>query len=159
MKKLLLLILLFPVMLTATSDNVDELFKEGNEKYKKGKYNDAIKYYELILSKGIRNGYVYYNLGNAYFKANNPGKAVLNLERAKIYLPSDADVNFNIRFTESRIVDTIQKQQYNPFTIVILFFYNLFEINTLFWVIFILFLILIGSLTFKWFYNIRLFKK
>lgn len=152
-KFLIFIMLLSPFISTADQKNAVELFKEGNEKYKKGHYKDAIRFYESILVKNIKNGYIYYNLGNAYFKANKLGKAVLNYERARIYMPSDPDLSFNLKFTDSRKVDKIQKQQFNPFTIIILYFYNLFEINTLFWFIYLLFLILIGSLISKWFYK------
>ena len=155
MKKILILLLfvvLAPISIYAKNYNAVELFKEGNEKYKKGKYTDAIKFYESILNKNIKNGYLYYNLGNAYFKANNLGRSVLNYERAKIYLWSDPDLAFNIKFVNSRIVDKMQ-EQYNPFTKIVLYFYNLFKINSLFLLSYLLFLILICSLISKWFYK------
>jgi len=154
MRKLLIFTLLFiPFITIAEKKDVVELFKEGNEKYKKGKYEDAIKFYESILAKGLKNGYIYYNLGNAYFKAEMLGKAILNYERAIIYLSSDPDVVFSLKFANSRKTDRIQKQQYNPFTKIVLFFYNLFRINTLFWLVYVIFLILIASLILKWFYK------
>lgn len=142
-----------PVITFAKQDNVVELFNEANEKYKKGKYKDAIKFYESVLAKDIKNGYIYFNLGNAYFKAEMLGKSILNYERAKIYMPSDPDMAFNLMFANSRKVDRIQKPQYNPFTKIILFFYNLFKINALFRVIYFLLLILITSLIARWFYK------
>ena len=141
------------VIIFAKQDNAVELFNEANEKYKKGKYKDAIKFHESILAKGIKNGYIYFNLGNAYFKADMLGKSILNYERARIYQPSDPDVSFNLMFANSRRVDRIQEPQYNPFTKIILFFYNLLKINVLFWIIYILLLILIASLIMRWFYK------
>ncbi|MBU1077323.1 MAG: SH3 domain-containing protein [Spirochaetes bacterium] len=148
-----ILLCLIPLILNAKSDNAIELFKEGNEKYKKGEYSNAVKFYEMILSKKIKNGYLYFNLGNAYFKDNRLGKAILNFERARIYLPSDSDVKFNLKFANSRKIDRISNPENNPFTIAILFFYNLFSVNTLFLFTYLLFLILIASLIVKWFYR------
>ncbi len=152
-KFLIFILLLTPLIVNAKKSDTIELFKQGNEKYKKGKYEDAIKFYETILSKKIKNGYIYYNLGNAYFKANKIGMAILNYERAKIHLPSDPDLVFNIGFANSRIIDKIQEDEVDPFTKIILFFYNLFEINTLFSLLYFFFLILIGSIILRWFYN------
>ncbi len=153
-KKIIILILfLIPVIIYANKDNTIELFNQGNEKYKKGQYQDAIKFYESILLKNIKNGYVYFNLGNAYFKANHPGKAILNYERAKIYYPSDKDIKFNLKFANSKKIDRIQEIEYNPFTKIILFIYNIFSVNTLFFLTYLTLLILIASLIFKWFYK------
>jgi tetratricopeptide (TPR) repeat protein len=129
------------------------LFKEANEFYKKGKYVDSIKQYEAILEKNIKNGYIYFNLGNAYFKNNQLGKAILNYERAKIFLPSDNDLNFNLRFANDRKMDKIKTEVMNPFATIILFLYNIFELNSLFWLSWILFIILIGSVITKWYYK------
>ncbi|MDD5066067.1 MAG: tetratricopeptide repeat protein [bacterium] len=148
-KKLLLLFLLMPCFLKAESLSV--LFKQGNELYKQGKYDEAAKQYELILSKNVENGYVYFNLGNAYWKANNIGKAVLNYERARIYLPTDSDIRFNLKFANSIKQDKIEEPEYNPFTRIILAVYDIFELNTLFWLVYVLFLVLAASLIFKWF--------
>ncbi len=153
MKKILiLLILLIPYIINA-GNNPIEIFKKGNEQYKKGNYHDAVKFYEAVLSKNIKNGYIYYNLGNSYFKANQLGKSILNYERAGIYLPSDKDIAFNLKFANSKKIDRIQKAEFNPFTRIILFIYNLFSINTLFAFTYFLFLILTASLLFKWFYK------
>ncbi len=134
MKKVLIILLALSVNLSlfaSKSSSVDELFKMANEKYKTGKYTDAVRLYENILKKGIKNGYVYYNLGNAYFKTKELGKAILCYERAKIYLPDDKDVNYNLRYAKLMRVDRFKKESPNPFTVILLFVYNLFSINTL----------------------------
>lgn len=151
MKKAFIIIFCFINLSLFAKKNIIELFKEGNEKYKKGQYQDAIQYYETILSKNIKNGYIYYNLANSYFKLNQIGKSILNYERALIYLPSDSDIKFNLKFANSRKVDRIAEPIQNPFTKVILFLYNIFPINSLFTITYFLFIISIGSLVFKWF--------
>ncbi len=150
MKKLFIVILfLVPVFLQA--ENLKGLFDQGNEKYRHGRYEEAIKFYELILSKNIKNGHVYFNLGNSYYKQNNIGKAILNYERAKNFLPRDQDVQFNLRFAHSQKRDTFSETDENPFTKIILFIYNVFSLNTLFWIVYGLLLVIIASLLFRWF--------
>lgn len=159
MKKLICFILLFiPIFTYAANENPIELFQQGNENFKKGKYNDAINFYESILNKNIKNGWAYYNLGNAYFKNNMLGKAILNYERAKIYLPNEKDIDYNLKFANSQILDKIDSEVSNPFTKIILFIYNLFDLNTLFWISYFIFILLITSLILKWYYKNHAFQ-
>jgi tetratricopeptide (TPR) repeat protein len=85
----------------ATQPNT--LFFQGNSYYKEERYAEAIKAYEQLVSMGIKDGYLYYNLGNAYFKIGNRGKVILNYERALQLLPRDADVNSNLDYALSLV--------------------------------------------------------
>lgn len=74
-------------------------FKEGNEAYKSGKYEEAIKTYATLISKpGVVSPQLYFNLGNAYFKAHKLGYAILYYEKAHRLLPRDGDISFNLEF-------------------------------------------------------------
>lgn len=81
----------------------DKVFYTASEKYSKGDFAAAIADYEKILSSGYESGNIYYNLGNAYFRSGDLGKAILNYERAKRLLPRDMDVNANYRFASSKV--------------------------------------------------------
>jgi tetratricopeptide (TPR) repeat protein len=50
---------------------------------------------------------LYYNLGNAYFRDNQLGQAILNYERALLLDPGDSDIRHNLRFANNRKVDRI----------------------------------------------------
>ena len=50
-------------------------------------YRESAQVLESILADGLRNGAVYYNLGNAYYRAGDYGRAILNYRKAKPYLP------------------------------------------------------------------------
>ena len=78
-----------------------ELFVRANMAYKQAKYDEAISDYESILSKGYDNGNLYYNLGNSYFKKGLLGKAVLNYERARFFMPNDSDLRSNYEYVLS----------------------------------------------------------
>ena len=75
-----------------------ELFIKAGFAYKDGDYAAAAKIYEQILASGVESGPLYFNLGNAYFKQNKYGMAVLNYERARRLLPRDSDVAANYQF-------------------------------------------------------------
>lgn len=81
--------------------------EHANQAYEQEQYVNAINGYEKILAAGMKNGIVYYNLGNAYYKNNQLGKAILSYERAKRLIPRDEDINFNLEFTKTQIADRI----------------------------------------------------
>ena len=79
-------------------------YRSANALYQGRHYQQAAEKYEQI-SASIQNGVVYYNLGNAYFRLGNRGKAILNYERAKRLMPRDKDTNFNLKIAKARNLD------------------------------------------------------
>jgi len=82
-------------------------FQKGNQLYQQGQYLEAAQEYEQVLSLGFESGELYFNLGNAYFKARELGRAILNYERAKRLLPRDEDVDYNLQIANLSVVDKI----------------------------------------------------
>jgi len=60
-------------------------------------YHESAALLESLLSDGFRNGAVYYNLGNAYFKAGEYGRAIAAYRTAKVYRPRDPYLDANLR--------------------------------------------------------------
>ena len=89
MKNVTLFLLFFPALLTA---QIEPFFIQGNTHYQNGQYREAIESYESVLQAGFTSPELYYNLGNAYFKLDERGKAVLYFEKAKKLAPRDADI-------------------------------------------------------------------
>jgi tetratricopeptide (TPR) repeat protein len=87
----------------APAASPEQLFRQGNEYYDKGEYARSAQEYEKIRAEGHESGMLYFNLGNAYFKAGRLGEAVLNYKRAKRFLPRDADLNANLRFARDKM--------------------------------------------------------
>lgn len=59
-------------------------------------YLESADALESIVSAGCRNGAVYYNLGNAYYRAGEYGRAILNYRKAKPYRPTDPYLKANL---------------------------------------------------------------
>jgi len=76
-------------------------FFHANALYKDDQYAAAAKEYEELVGSGLESGNLYFNLGNAYFKAGEKGKAILNYERARRFMPSDPDLLANLAFAQS----------------------------------------------------------
>jgi tetratricopeptide (TPR) repeat protein len=90
------------------AEELKNVFISGNDAYSKGKYEEAVKLYESILGKGMESFPLYYNLGNAYFKAGNIGPAILNYERAKKINPDDEDLAANLKLANQKTEDKIE---------------------------------------------------
>lgn len=84
-----------------------EGWDNANHAYTTGEYDRAIEGYDSICRQGYGSAKLYYNLGNAYFKNNQIGKAILNYNKALRLDPSDEDIQHNLavanRFVKDRI--------------------------------------------------------
>ena len=60
-------------------------------------YRESADLLESLLADGFRNGAVYYNLGNAYFRAGEYGRAIAAYRKAKPYRPRDPYLEANLR--------------------------------------------------------------
>jgi tetratricopeptide (TPR) repeat protein len=87
---------------------LERIFYRGNDSYEKGDYGEAIAEYKKILEAGYDSGSLYFNLGNAYFKAGDIARAVLNYERAKRLMPRDADLKANYDFASGMITGRVR---------------------------------------------------
>jgi tetratricopeptide (TPR) repeat protein len=92
----------------AQSEAWAAVFAHANRLYEEGRYEEAAAKYEEIVASGLQNGRVYYNLGNAYFKQEKLGLAILNYERAHRLMPRDEDIKANLAYARSQIVDKIE---------------------------------------------------
>lgn len=102
--------LLFSSSAFCATSALEELFRQGNTLYEQEHYQDAIARYQEVLASGIENGYVYYNLGNAFLKTQQIGEAILNYERARRLLPRDDDVAFNLQYAQALTLDKMEQE-------------------------------------------------
>lgn len=77
---------------------------EADSLYAKGKYEQAAKVYEQVLTQG-EHAYLYYNLGNAYYRMGDMGKAILAYERAAVRDPGNSDIRFNLALARTKTID------------------------------------------------------
>jgi len=57
-------------------------FTKANQEYAEGHFKEAIDRYEALVRSGQWNANLFYDLGNAYFRTGDFGRAILNYERA-----------------------------------------------------------------------------
>ena len=141
---LMCLIMITVVRNHSSAETGYETFFQANQAYKEGNYEKAASSYQELINAGKINGSIFYNLGNCYVRMNHPGKAILNYERARRFIPRDPDLDFNLRYARDRIKDRIDNsssfsfsQWLNNFNWSEIF-WSFVIINIFFWVILIL---------------------
>lgn len=89
----------------ALIEEAQELFREAdevrardpdraNELYRRS----ALRFEKVVREDGFRNGRLFYNIGNAWFRQGDLGRAILNYRRAEEYIPNDSNLQQNLRF-------------------------------------------------------------
>ena len=88
-----------------------EEFRSANEYYRKEQYEQAAQKYLKIIQHGYQDPPLLYNLGNAYFKMGELGRAILFYKKAQQLLPRDNDIKKNLAYAESLTIDKIEAQK------------------------------------------------
>lgn len=108
MKKIISVFLFIIIPFFAVSqENVGYTKELGDKAYSESRYNDAIDIYEAVIAEQGASLPLYYNLGNAYYRSNQLGKAILNYERALGIDAFDEDTWANLEFVQEKIVDNV----------------------------------------------------
>ena len=99
-----------------TGPSFVEQFFEANQAYKNHQFQQAIDAYLHLIENGPENGQVYYNLGNAYFRRGDMGRAILSYERARLLIPRDGDLVFNLSHARNQTQDASIDLQMSSFS-------------------------------------------
>lgn len=104
-------IILLILFLLSSLVNANDLLVSAEKAYESKNYKKAIESYEQLLKEGYTSSHLYYNLGNAYYRNNQLGKAIYNYERAKKIDPNNADVKNNLAIAYSKTIDKIEVKE------------------------------------------------
>jgi len=108
-KKLFILLILIGSFNLSNAIDLEVLSDSAQVYYEQGEYQKALDKYNEIIEKGYESGRLYFNLGNAYYKLNKINDAILNYEKAKILLPNNKDIEYNLAMAKRNITDKIEK--------------------------------------------------
>ncbi len=103
----LLLAAAFSPPSSAVSPPNEEAFIQANQAFQENRFAEAAAGYQALVEGGHRNGHLFYNLGNAYLRRGDLGRAILNYERARLFIPRDPDLNYNLRFARDQVQDAL----------------------------------------------------
>jgi hypothetical protein len=114
-----------PLQAQLTEQQTRELFTEANQLFRQANeaanvspvesqdlYRRAVLRFERIASEGgVRNGMLFYNIGNAHFRMNDIGCAILNYRHAEQYIPGDRNLALNLRTARETRQDSFEEGQ------------------------------------------------
>ena len=103
---MVLIFVLFQSPLGYAKDFMSEVAR-ANDLYANNNYQEAADIYESIHQAGLKNGYLYYNLGNTYIRLGKTGSAILNYIRAYKLIPRDENLQANLNFAIQQTRDKI----------------------------------------------------
>jgi tetratricopeptide (TPR) repeat protein len=72
-------------------------WEAANAAYQRGKYEEAKVDYLQLAHTGQYSADLFYNLGNVWFKLGDPGRAILNYQRALLLNPGLVEAGSNLR--------------------------------------------------------------
>jgi hypothetical protein len=78
-------------------------FDQANKLYEQGKYAEAAAGYEAMIHSGATSPTLYFNLGNACFKAGQKGRAIAAYRQAETLAPRDPSLRFNLQFVRNSV--------------------------------------------------------
>ena len=97
-KRLFLTMAVLAIFSAARADQ----FEKANQQYAAGNFREAIASYEDLIKAGETSAAVFYDLGNAHFRASDSGQAILNFERALALEPHHPEAEANLRLVREK---------------------------------------------------------
>ena len=102
-------LLLFVIGSPVASAQASPQFAKANQEYAAGDFNAASRDYEELVRARQDTPNLFYNLGNAYFRKKDFGRAILSYERALALDPRHPEAQANLRVArdEARALELI----------------------------------------------------
>ena len=101
-----------------------EVFVEANRAYEDGEYQRAVELYRSLGESGTASGHLYYNLGNAFLRNGELGRAIASYRRSQVLLPRDEDVAANLSFARQTTQDALAPPVPSPVVSKLLFWHH-----------------------------------
>jgi tetratricopeptide (TPR) repeat protein len=94
----------------------DPALAGANKAYNEGRFQEAADGYQDLIDSGRSHANLFYNLGNAWFRSGDFGKAILNYERALALDPHHPEASANLRLArdEARALE-LRKDRFDKY--------------------------------------------
>lgn len=137
-----------PDATTALEQTRGDLAHRADSAYSQDNFVLAEQLYLESIRRDGSSSTIFYNLGNAYYRQGNLGKAIVNYERALKLDPTNSDARDNLEFVKAKITDR-QIDEGSIMTTLWNNIVNTFKADTWAWIAVILFaLFLAGAFTY-----------
>jgi len=108
MRKLALAIATVALAMTIARSAGAESAADANRAYVQGDFAAAARAYESLVIEGVEDEDLYYNLGNAYFRLGDLGRAIFNYERALRAEPGMPDAVYNLEVAHGAVAERVR---------------------------------------------------
>lgn len=78
-------------------------FEAANKLYDQGRFTEAASAYQKLLETGHASAALYFNLGNAWYKSRQIGRAIAAYRKAEQISPRDPDIRANLQFARNQV--------------------------------------------------------
>lgn len=92
---------------TTWGQTPQQRMQSANEAYQRDDFATAIREYEALVSEGFFSVALYHNLGNAYYKIGQPGRAARYFHRGLRLRPGDKGLQDNLALIRASFDDPI----------------------------------------------------
>lgn len=103
------LLMMLPLSANAQqADYIEQQWEKATATYSAGQWEEALAAWHAIDEAGLQSPELYYNIGNAWYKAESYAKAILYYERALKLDPSYSDARYNLEVAKAFVQDDIE---------------------------------------------------
>lgn len=99
----LVVFLLLVSSLAVRAENAASVFDAANKLYEEGKFAEAASSYEKLIQSGQVSAAIFFNLGNAFLKSGQLGRAVAAYRKTAQVAPRDPDLRANLQFARNQV--------------------------------------------------------
>jgi len=111
-----------------THDQANQILQKANMEYNKGNFTGALSLYKQVVETPLVHSTVYFNMGNCHFRLNQPGLALVAYKKAQYINPTSDDINANIEFVKSRLIDKYTLPEANSLTRILSHIHNFYPL-------------------------------
>ncbi len=83
------------------------LYNQGNALYAKGDFEGALKSYRHALEQRVADPRLEQNIGSAYLRTGDVGRAIFHFERGLLLSPRNADLKFDLEHAKTLRLDEV----------------------------------------------------
>ncbi|NIG52481.1 SH3 domain-containing protein [Chitinophaga sp. Cy-1792] len=87
----------------AQQANPQQRFDEANNLYRQSKFTESANAYQQLIDEGYAERSLYFNAGNAWYKAGKIGASVYAYEKALQLSPEDAVIKHNLAIANQKV--------------------------------------------------------
>lgn len=104
---ILFVILTGNLLPAAPAPSDQAVWQQANDYYAQKQYDSAARYYKQLLEKHPDNAALQYNAGNASYRLNQVGLAVLHYEKAAFLDPGNKHITDNLLLAKARVQNPV----------------------------------------------------